>query len=78
MITKGVYILLLSTTQALLSSNQSVFFIVMFTSCSLLIASTLFPAGLENRSEQKSFKAGVRYGLETPQTPQTAEDSALN
>ena len=50
----------------------------MFTSSPLLIAGTLFPAGLENRSEQKSFKAGVRYGLETPQTPQTATDSALN
>ena len=49
----------------------------MFTSCPLLIGGTLFPAGLENRSEQKSFKAGIRYGLETPQTAQTAKDSAL-
>ena len=54
------------------------FLLLMFTSCPLLIAGTLFPAGLENRSEQKSFKAGIRYGLETPQTPQTAKDSALN
>ena len=51
------------------------FLLLMFTSCPLLIAGTLFPAGLENRNEQKSFKAGVRYGLETPQT---AKDSALN
>ena len=78
MITQGVYILLLSTTRALLSSNQSVFLLLMFTSCPLLIADTLFPAGLENRSEQKSFKAGVHYGLETPPSPQTAKDSALN
>ena len=54
------------------------FLLLMFTSCPLLIAGTLFPAGLENRSEQESFKAGIRYGLETPQTPQTAKDSALN
>ena len=44
------------------------FLLLMFTSCPLLIADTLFPAGLENRSEQKSFKAGVHYGLETPQS----------
>ena len=73
-ITKGVYILLLSTTRAQISQF---FLLLMFTSCPLLIADTLFPAGLENRSEQKSFKAGVHYGLETPQSPQTAKDSAL-
>ena len=78
MIMKGVYALLLSMTRALLCSNQSVSLLLMFTSCPLLIDGTLSPAGLENRSEQKSFKAGVRYGLETPQTPQTAKDSALN
>ena len=74
----SVHLTFINDTSFSKLKSDSFFLLLMFTSCPLLIADTLFPAGLENRSEQKSFKAGVHYGLKTPPSPQTAKDSALN